>query len=77
MTARDPRYDPRPGDELRKGKRTRRVTGARTSDGIGVSFLTITEGKRNAGSRTTRQWISTWREWSSGAEIVRTAGGEE
>lgn len=66
MTARDPRSDPRPGDVLRKGERTRIVLSAKP---LGAGFMV----SYNSGKRTHDTWISTWREWCRGAEVVRVS----
>jgi hypothetical protein len=67
MTTRDPRIDPRPGDQLRCGAITRRVL---KHDG----------GKLLIQSEYTRYWmrVDTWHKWceQSGAEIAAVAKHE-
>lgn len=58
--------DPRPGDVVKKGNLTRRVTGV---DGYEITWY-----REGAYSNMRRDcWISTWREWCRNAEVIHAA----
>lgn len=64
---RDPRVDPRPGDEIRCVHIRRRVLGIWRGSGD-VWFQTRGFGIRR---RPTSQSLGLWRKWAATAEVIR------
>jgi hypothetical protein len=58
---RNPLRDPRKGDIVRKGELLRTVTDRRGND-----IWYVSNGRKKSGL----VWISTWRSWCCGAEVV-------
>jgi hypothetical protein len=59
---RNPRIDPRVGDVLRQGHLQRSVYHRHGSD---VYY------EKGSNNRSTCCWITTWREWARGAEVLK------
>jgi hypothetical protein len=68
MSERDPKLDPRAGDVLRKGKRTKAVIGRDEWRGPWVNYQTPT-GERNG--LMTAERLEWWHKWARTAEVVR------
>ncbi len=68
MTQRDPRVDPRPGDELFKDGKERVVVGRR--ERCGAAWFDI---YYDGADRRYRCTDYTWRKWAKDAEVLHVA----